>query len=332
MSGNGEKALADAQACVKLEPKWIKGYGRVAAALQFIGDEDESYKFYTAGLKLATGHRGLAAGRVALGKAKRATTEDLQSSCKRAKYTNQNDTAGLHGGDGTETSYENEINEFVDDVSSLGNTVRKDKRAVDDSCVGTSQEEIGRLLQRNHKWINLNPYIVLSLPHDTATHEDVKQRYRALCQLIHPDKCDDARAVAAFEIVHQAYTELMDKERRKIVDAIINNAHAAAAREWRQSTRNEDCGKSDLGHQKHVATMKAFAEAARRKKVAEDNLHAYRRREKVQAASDKAKLRQTRDAEREWRRGMSDRVSSWRNFNASGSKINCKSRGTKQGK
>ena len=42
------------------------------------------------------------------------------------------------------------------------------------------------------------------LPADRATGEDVKQRYRALCALIHPDKCADPRAREAFEYVNAA--------------------------------------------------------------------------------------------------------------------------------
>ena len=89
----------------------------------------------------------------------------------------------------------NPLDDFVSDVSIIGTTVKKIKRAVDDSCLGTSSEELARILQKNHAWINLNPFEVLALPHDIATVEDVKQRYRALCGTIHPDKCtlDGAR-------------------------------------------------------------------------------------------------------------------------------------------
>lgn len=43
--------------------------------------------------------------------------------------------------------------------------------------LGTTTSAIDRVMQRNHAWINLNPYDVLALPH-TATDDDIKARYR----------------------------------------------------------------------------------------------------------------------------------------------------------
>ena len=85
-----------------------------------------------------------------------------------------------------------------------------------------------RILQRNYKWINLNPFEVLLLTTD-ATQDEVKDRYRKvmprrrppataaplpgkrshvcrlgcvlalqLSALVHPDKSRDPRASAAF--------------------------------------------------------------------------------------------------------------------------------------
>jgi|TARA_B110000090_G_C13186173_1_gene371220 hypothetical protein len=44
------------------------------------------------------------------------------------------------------------LDDFVADVSIIGSTVKKTERAVDDSKLGTSIEEVSRILQKNHKW------------------------------------------------------------------------------------------------------------------------------------------------------------------------------------
>ena len=128
----------------------------------------------------------------------------------------------------------NPLDDFVSDVSIIGTTVKKIKRAVDDSCLGTSSEELARILQKNHAWINLNPFEVLALPHDIATVEDVKQRYRALCGTIHPDKCTLDGAREAFEYVSNAHKELSDAQRRGIIVDMINSAHSRAVQEMKK--------------------------------------------------------------------------------------------------
>jgi hypothetical protein len=68
--------------------------------------------------------------------------------------------------------------------------------------LGSGAAQIDRLLQRNHEWINLNPFEVLCLPLG-VTSEDVKARFRKLSALVHPDKHpgDSDRANAAFQEV-----------------------------------------------------------------------------------------------------------------------------------
>mmetsp|Transcript_24682 Transcript_24682/g.80721 ORF Transcript_24682/g.80721 Transcript_24682/m.80721 type:complete len:298 (+) Transcript_24682:272-1165(+) len=51
-AGEWEKSLADAERCVRLQPKWAKGYGRKGAALVGSGQAGEGVKAYLAGLQL----------------------------------------------------------------------------------------------------------------------------------------------------------------------------------------------------------------------------------------------------------------------------------------
>ena len=47
--GRYEEALADAERCVKMAPRWGKGYGRKGAALTGLGQGGESVKAYLVG-------------------------------------------------------------------------------------------------------------------------------------------------------------------------------------------------------------------------------------------------------------------------------------------
>lgn len=50
--GNFEKALTDAERCIKLAPMWGKGHARKGAALIGLGQGGEALKAYLAGLKV----------------------------------------------------------------------------------------------------------------------------------------------------------------------------------------------------------------------------------------------------------------------------------------
>jgi tetratricopeptide (TPR) repeat protein len=67
--GQFEEALADAERCVRMAPKWGKGYGRKGAALTGLGQGGEAVKAYVAGLAAEPGNEALREG---LAEAKRA--------------------------------------------------------------------------------------------------------------------------------------------------------------------------------------------------------------------------------------------------------------------
>eukprot|EP00994_Dinema_validum_P000048 NODE_100_length_2545_cov_148.215946_g67_i0.p1 GENE.NODE_100_length_2545_cov_148.215946_g67_i0~~NODE_100_length_2545_cov_148.215946_g67_i0.p1 ORF type:complete len:733 (+),score=271.53 NODE_100_length_2545_cov_148.215946_g67_i0:75-2273(+) len=60
--GDFEKGLEDAQACVKLAPRWVKGYGRVATAYHRLGELRAAKAAYEEGLDLDEDNTGLREG------------------------------------------------------------------------------------------------------------------------------------------------------------------------------------------------------------------------------------------------------------------------------
>ena len=89
------------------------------------------------------------------------------------------------------------------------------------SDLGSSTDQIERLMAPNHEWRNLNPYYVLDCPHDVPA-ELISRRYKALSLLLHPDKCPDARAKDAFEYVRRAMNTLTDEAKAKHTRDLID--------------------------------------------------------------------------------------------------------------
>lgn len=72
----------------------------------------------------------------------------------------------------------------------------------------------------------MNPYTELDLP-VTATSEEIKQRYRTLAQMHHPDKGGDEKL---FKCIKLAYEILSDPIRRKQYD-ITGETHSTNAKD-----------------------------------------------------------------------------------------------------
>ena len=78
--GKFEEALEDAERCVKLAPKWGKGYGRKGAALTGLGQGGEAVKAYLAGLAVEPESEALREG-LATAKAKIREAQEGTRRC-----------------------------------------------------------------------------------------------------------------------------------------------------------------------------------------------------------------------------------------------------------
>ena len=335
----GENALTDASLALAIDPLRSKFHGRLGAALHFLGRYQEALKAYEKGLAITTDnqHIGLQEGLSAVQRSIAAppnvatvSTNSTNNTSNRKRQrspsssnssSSSTSSSSLSTSKSTSTSItsiaNNPLDEFVADVSVIGTTVKKIKRAVDDSCLGTASEELARILQKNHIWINLNPYEVLALPHDIATVEDIKQRYRALCGTIHPDKCNLEGARAAFEYVSIAHKELSNLNRQNLIKQIIDNAHLRVMDEIKKEEKNQSSIKIDMttiNNRKVRETRITFAKAEEARRKSEKNQQAYRKRESDQTKEEQQKLKSEYKHEKNWQSGVDSRVEGWQNF------------------
>lgn len=88
---------------------------------------------------------------------------------------------------------------------------------------------IRRLLRAHHR---NDLYAVLGV-RPRASQSSIRKAYRSLAKRVHPDKNRDPRAAAAFDVLRDAYEELMSPARREAYD----RRQADLARELRDLAR-----------------------------------------------------------------------------------------------
>ena len=310
MLDNAASALSHADNALQIWPEYAKAFGRRGAALHALNKTTEAAEAYRLGLNKYPKHQGLLAGfDVVL----TALAQENPVSLEGQLPSNKRDESGAKS---ATDDVDAAVSEFVDDVLEDENVVKDKERAVDDSVIRTAKEEIERLTQKNYEWFNLNPFLTLRLP-TFATPEDIKQRYRRISSLIHPDKCRDPRARLAFEEVDRGYHELIDAQKRANTVSLINMVRERVLREQRASGTTK-VNSDDVEKLIEAETMKMFAVNEQKRRDADVKKQSYRKRAGDQKEEEQNKLRASRDVEREWRKGMDDRVGQWRNFKEQG--------------
>lgn len=68
-----------------------------------------------------------------------------------------------------------------------------------------------------HTPLRYDHYKILGIPRN-ASPDRVKRAYRELAKRYHPDRSDSPSAASRFQLLHTAYTELSDPDRRKSYD------------------------------------------------------------------------------------------------------------------
>uniref|UniRef100_M4BAX3 J domain-containing protein n=1 Tax=Hyaloperonospora arabidopsidis (strain Emoy2) TaxID=559515 RepID=M4BAX3_HYAAE len=155
-----------------------------------------------------------------------------------------------------------------------------------------------------------------------ATEEDMKQHYRKISTLVHPDKCRNDKAREAFEEVTKAYNLITQEDRRKMCIRTIENATLEVKKDRRRKIKKgiKESDLGDLDEAVEKAVLRSFAEIENRRVNIEKREAAQRRREAEQEEKDHAKVVDMFKRERSWAEldRRDQRVGSWRSFQKGG--------------
>ncbi|EEP80908.1 predicted protein [Uncinocarpus reesii 1704] len=92
-------------------------------------------------------------------------------------------------------------------------------------------------------------YAVLEVP-QTADLNKIKSSYRTIAMVTHPDKNSNPDATAKFQLLHEAYSTLIDPIQRKLYDAQYRAKFGSGAPPATNSTRRSGPNEQGSGHEK----------------------------------------------------------------------------------
>ncbi|KAF4520365.1 hypothetical protein B566_EDAN009888 [Ephemera danica] len=233
-------------------------------------------------------------------------------------------SSSLHK-DAPSTTKEVEFNEFYTEVKEI------EKR----DSVLTPPQQIDRLLRPGSTYFNLNPFEVLQVDPDQPL-EEVKKKYKRLSILVHPDKNqnDPERAQEAFEIINKAWKTLENDETRAKCMDVVEEAKARTdmmiAEKKKKLKKDGKSGnvKEDSPGERdravYVMTMKLFADLERKRRDLETRDMEERKRKREQEIEAEEKATMDKEWQKNFEESRENRVNSWKNFQAGGSKPKAK--------
>lgn len=195
----------------------------------------------------------------------------------------------------------------------------------------TGPQQIDRLTRPGSTYFNLNPYEVLQMP-PFAKEDEIKKQYRKLSFLVHPDKNPDNREKAqkAFEAVSEANQTLQDPDKVKKINEILEEARAMVKKSLKEKKKQakkegkdkieEEEDPEKLSKLVHSTTVKLFADYEIKRRAQEEKDAELRKRQREQEIAEEEAAKKKKEWEKEWEESRTNRVDSWRSFQAGGKK------------
>ncbi|VEU38527.1 unnamed protein product [Pseudo-nitzschia multistriata] len=339
-NGESSKALKDARKCLELDASFTKGHSRLAAALMALKRYEQAKASYQHVLekdpKNAAATRGIELCAKEITKRMTLEEQKRQEEEKREKEEAKKAEAAA----AAKEEDDDLLNGFFDEVEEVvakkkevtvasNNAIRNDRETL-----GSTQQQIERLLQPRYEWRNLNPYYVLQLPAATSTDDDISRRYKALSLLLHPDKnrstlsteADRDRAQLAYDQVQKAKTILADASKKRYTQSLVEegmkNGEARWKREQHQNHKGKGSGVSSgnetLESIQEKEVMRIFAQVEAKRKDMEERERKFEQREQQQEDDQLEKERRERKFNKQWKNQdrVDKRVGNWRDFDA----------------
>jgi len=341
-NGESSKALKDARKCVELDPSFTKGHSRLAAALLKLKRFEQAKDCYEHVLEKdrenVAGKRGLSvcikeiSERMTLEQQRQQDIDEINK--EQEEEPHQKEEPGEGDDDDLLNDFFNEVEEVVTkkivETQTKINAIKNDRKTL-----GSTQDQINRLLQPRYEWRNLNPFYVLQLPAATVTNDDISRRYKALSLLLHPDKNhanlisddDRHRAQRAYDQVQTAKTLLADENKKRYTQSLIEEGMKHGEIKWKQHQKDimnkaeniEDEDSSDMSLEavKEREVMRIFANVEMKRRDVEDRERNFEQRERQQEDDQVQKERNERKFDKQWRKEerVDKRVGNWRDFN-----------------
>jgi tetratricopeptide (TPR) repeat protein len=334
------KAYQDAQKTVQLG-FGIKGIGRLAAALQALKRWDAAIQQYDLILQQDPNHTVAQQGKRECEKQLQQQQQQQQRDADSLRKQTPSEQQEPAEEEEEEEEEKDELDDFFDEVEQVVETVQAGKTGTEPEAgmvatdaiqnhkkdLGTAAEQIDRVLQPHHVWLNLNPFHVLDLPH-TATNEDIARRYKALSLLLHPDKqtssssIDHDRVQLAYDQVLVAKAALQDEHKAKHVRDLIEQARKLGRNEYHENKHS--AASSSLEECQEKAVKKMFADLEIQRRQIEQRQRDYQRREQQNEDAELSKQTQERKFDVEWRETerVDKRIGNWREFQTKKKKKN----------
>jgi tetratricopeptide (TPR) repeat protein len=375
--GERSRALHDAQECVRLSEKedqqqrpkpssskgscapvlFLKGYSRLAAALQSLGRYQAALENWNVVLRNDPTNTAAREGlktckdqfqnQARDGDAGKEEPADSTVSAMNQKSGNEAEEEGGDGSDDDLDDFFNEVEEAaVEVVKERQQLAAESEKQVATNAIkhnrrdlGTAENQIGRILASNYKWKNLNPFYVLDVPH-TASNDDISRRYKALSLLLHPDKNpnNNARAKEAYDEVLKAKAVLDDDIKYHHARQLVEQGMKQGRAEWERhhqkrgatapaAAKGKDASSSSspplsLEEYQSRAVQRIFAEIEHSRREVEQRERNHELRERQKEEEELERQRNERKFDRNWKQEdrVEKRIGNWRNFSSKAKK------------